>query len=102
MSGREGEFGTSAGQAADELTRGREAYEGRDFASACEALTAADRAGTLDGEDLDRLAMSAAMAAPPGKPRSVFFSKACFTASSSPYCCAIAFFSCAHDSAKPS
>jgi ATP/maltotriose-dependent transcriptional regulator MalT len=61
MSGREGESGTSAGQAADELTRGREAYEGRDFASACEALTAADRAGTLDGEDLDRLAMSAAM-----------------------------------------
>jgi ATP/maltotriose-dependent transcriptional regulator MalT len=43
------------------VERGREAYGRHDFAAAFKAFSAADRAGALRGEDLDRLAMSAGL-----------------------------------------
>ncbi len=44
------------------LAKGREAYERRAWQEAFEALCAADTATALQGEDLDRLAMAAALA----------------------------------------
>src|SRR4249919_4218608 len=52
----------STGSAADPLERGRTAYAHRAWRDAVEALTAADHIAPLGGEDLERLAWSAALA----------------------------------------
>jgi len=46
---------------AAELTRGRTAYNGREWAAALEALSAADRSAPLGAEDVERLATCAYM-----------------------------------------
>ena len=57
---RDGAPGTpTAGHAARDLARGRQAYARRDHAGAVEALSAADRGASLEGDDLDRLATAA-------------------------------------------
>ena len=43
----------------DHLERGRESYEGRAWAEAYESLLLAERASPLEGEDLERLSISA-------------------------------------------
>ncbi|HJW15338.1 MAG TPA: helix-turn-helix transcriptional regulator, partial [Thermoanaerobaculia bacterium] len=60
MKDRKGQAAATA-DGSGELERGREAYERRDFARAFEAFSAADRIVPLRGEDLDRLAMTAAL-----------------------------------------
>ena len=55
--------GPGADLAARSLERGRLGYERQDWNDAFEALTAADRAGALETEDLNRLAWSAGLTA---------------------------------------
>jgi DNA-binding NarL/FixJ family response regulator len=54
--------GANTGSATGALESGRDAYARRDWRDAVEALTAADHVAPLRGEDLERLAWSAALA----------------------------------------
>ena len=50
-----------------DLSAGRAAYDRHAWGEAYERLTAADRAGSLDASDLERLAMAAYLSGRPGE-----------------------------------